>query len=38
MNKILGMYNGDECKDQRELMSFLIELITFLEKELENNE
>ncbi len=37
MNKILDMYNGYEVKNQRELLSFLVELITFLEKESINN-
>lgn len=38
MNYILDMYNGTRVRSQRELVSFLIELITFLEKEIENNE
>lgn len=37
MNKILDMYNGYGIKNQRELLSFLVELITFLEKESINN-
>lgn len=38
MKKILEMYSGNQVRNQRELVSFLIELITFLEKEIENNE
>ena len=37
MKKILGMYDDYAYKSQRELVSFLIELITFLEKESTNN-
>jgi len=37
MKKILDMYNGYEIINQRELVSFLVELITFLEKESINN-
>lgn len=40
MKKILKMYmeKKSKTKNQNELLSFLIELITFLEKENENNE
>lgn len=38
MKKILEMYSGNQIRNQRELVSFLVELITFLEKEIENNE
>lgn len=38
MKKIMKMYEGVETKNRRELISFLIELITFLEKENKDNE
>ncbi len=38
MDNILRMYNGYKVKSRGELISFLIELETFLEKEIKNNE
>lgn len=38
MKKIMKMYEGIETKNRRELISFLTELITFLEKENKGNE
>ena len=38
MDNILRMYNGYKVKSRGELISFLIELETFLEMEIKNNE